>query len=131
MSKHSIVTVVVGSLLLSLLPACDTGGGGPLITCATALVGSFEGPRQGPMVGSVQLEGPDFERGVFASVIAPEDVDRSFYGESTLEPDGTITGSGLLTVNGAIDLDDCSASGDWELGPDSGTWTLKPREHAF
>jgi hypothetical protein len=123
--KSFIVIAAFTSCVL-VLSACDSGGDGTLESCATALVGGFEGDQAGVIHARLTFEG------TLQVLFAPENDGTSRDATVTVAADsGEITpGGGALQLTGAIDFNTCEGSGDWSLfGVDTGTWHIELRKH--
>lgn len=128
--KHLAFIGLACALVLS--SGCDELGDGSLSSCATALVGDFEGDLNVPVTAIINLDLDDNGVGLdTAELVTVPSVER-LNGKSVVVADGTITEDSIvLRINGAVDLDTCVATGDWSTGTDdnlqTGTFRLAPR----
>jgi hypothetical protein len=144
--KSLIIYAAIGCI--SILSACDSGGDGTVESCATAMVGSFE--------GTSATDGAEQSGSVVAQLapqIAPNPDDPAVWILTVwvpLERDGMLdqrefratvdTTTGELTANsqslkltGSYDLNACSASGEWDFFAQLlGTWEVElPKPASF
>jgi hypothetical protein len=66
-------------------------------------------------------------------VVKPDGSDRSFPGSASLDEDGVLKTPFTMLVSGEIDLEECTASGTYNLGGfyGQGTWRLALPDAAF
>ena len=107
--------------------ACDNAGGS-VDECASSYTGTFDGDRQGTILG--QLD-PDASRLTLQFFLDGSDGEMfDFDAISSVSSSGAIeAGTTAGKATGTLDLDDCTASGDWDLfdGRDVGTFELEIR----
>jgi hypothetical protein len=118
------IAALAGCILV--FSACDSGGDGTLESCATSLLGTFEGAKTGPITAQLKFDG------TLSTIFVPD-------GEATRDATVTVSadsgeitpGAGVLQLTGSIDFNTCEGNGDWTLfGTDSGTWHLEMRRPA-
>ena len=119
--------------------ACAPGGDGTLESCATTLVGTFEGDQSGDIhaqLKTVFMEGTtEVVRGELDVFFAPDQEDASSREAEMLVvalDTGELTpGGGALVLTGAIDFETCEGSGEWSIfNAEFGTWHIELRRPA-
>jgi hypothetical protein len=109
------------------MSACDSDGDGTLESCATTLIGSFEGDQAGVIHAQLTFEG------ALDVLFAPENDGTTREADVTVAADsGDITAAGgALVLTGTMDFNTCEGSGEWSLfGAEAGTWHIELRKHA-
>jgi hypothetical protein len=110
----------------SLAAGCSKIGDGTVGSCVGSFSGRFEGDDAGDVTAIVIPVEEMMEMGTivisFRSDMMPE---MYFPTEGTVTSSGAVEARmGRYRVMGAINLDDCSAAGSWEIvGGMVGTWT--------
>lgn len=143
LASNSTWTAVGAVLLGGLLAACGGIGEGTLDSCFGPYAGTFTGDRQGQLTmilrSNTGAEERDEDPILFATFydedddgnveITPEN--QTFNNPITVTSTGAITGrtgsGNRYSITGQINLEDCTATGDWIiLGNQTGTWLVEP-----
>lgn len=119
--------IVSGAICALWLLASCTPGEGTVASCASAFVGSFEGmdaegnPVSGSMIGRL-----DAINGRIEVVLKADGAENNSLGEAAVATDGTFMAPFRTITSGSLDLEDCTASGEYDLGFfGRGTWQLE------
>lgn len=102
--------------VLVLLTAC---GESPVAVCAGNHQGTFSGSDVGTLTATLDQKGK-------ANVTMTGEASGTFSSNGNVEDDGTVSASGLVVINGDLDLETCESSGTWDqtqLGL-TGTWSM-------
>jgi hypothetical protein len=123
MKSFIAIAALAGCTLV--FSACDSGGDGTLESCATSLVGTFEGDKTGPITAQLAFDGT-------LKVFFPDgEVTRDATVTVSADSGEVIPGAGVLQLTGSIDLDTCEGEGDWTLfNTEAGSWHLEMRRPA-
>lgn len=118
--KSFIVSAAIG--FIACLSACDSAGTGTIESCATSLIGTFDGQLQGPAYAQLASQGTLEVH----FLVTDEDLVREREATVTLDDTGVImTEGGALELMGSFDYDACTASGQWTLfAADTGNWQV-------
>jgi hypothetical protein len=127
--SYIAMAALAGSVLV--FSACDSGGDGTLESCATSLLGTFEGDKTGPITATLTAT-LTFD-GELKVLFAPdgEATPRDTKVTVSAESGEIIPGAGALQLTGSMDFYTCEVEGEWTLfGADSGTWHIGIRRHS-
>jgi hypothetical protein len=106
-----LVAFVVGA-------GCAVPGDGTVESCTGSFTGTFEGGESGPLSSSL------FITGKLVSTFLVGGMERKV--TNMVSTAGAIEmSSGELMMTGTMNLEDCTASGEWSMGSAMGTWAFE------
>jgi hypothetical protein len=118
---------ILGCILVASVAALATGcdePGGSFNKCASAYAGTFEGDRQGTVLAYMD---PDAGEMTFQFFEDGDDDEWDFNILASITRAGSISSSGNVNVQGMLDIDDCTASGEWNVFAMTGSFEMAIR----
>jgi hypothetical protein len=112
-----LITLLLAILFCSSFVSCRETG--TLAACAGSFSGKFAGDKQGVVSGTLSTMG--------IVIVTLKFEDREVGIEATATSTGAFSGQrGTLSLDGALNLDECSGSGTWTRdGSGTGTWSFE------
>jgi hypothetical protein len=106
-------------LVLCFVVGC---GSSPAGVCAGTHVGTFDGSDVGTMSATLDETGK-------AQVTLVGEASGTLSSDGQVDDEGTILLSGIVSVEGVLDLDTCESSGTWSqsLAGLTGSWSMSPQ----